>query len=53
MSGCRHSGLTQEEYEDREVLRKAAEVVRRRFPLEGALELLLCEVLERAGKGQG
>lgn len=32
MSGYRNSGLTEQQYEDREVLRSAMEVIERRWP---------------------
>lgn len=30
MSGYKHTGLTQEEYEDREILQKAMEILRKK-----------------------
>lgn len=45
MSGYRHSGLTQEQYDDREILRGAARVIRRRWPgLEGDTLIALADL---------
>lgn len=52
MSGYRHSGLTQEQYEDRETLRDAVSVVERRWPdRQATVELL--RVLAGRIEGEG
>ena len=53
MSGDRHSGLTQEEYEDRETLMDAMSVIEKRWPhREGTLELLRLLVGRIEGEGK-
>lgn len=52
MSGYRHSGLTREDYEDREVLRAALEVIKRRWPFRVATAELLADLVGRhTGEG--